>query len=82
MTAGPDKIPSLLMVGVIKPTPVQWLPILNHISHPYLQQIKAPTPEYKKKWDNRNLTIHQDVENADEETFNVIDEWSQKLIAK
>lgn len=53
-----------MIAGVIKPTPTQWLPVLSHIPPPQLRRINALTNEYKKIMDNRNLPIHQDIEDA------------------
>ncbi|XP_039299447.1 uncharacterized protein LOC120355186 [Nilaparvata lugens] len=52
--------------GVLKSTPVEWLPVLSHIPPPNLRRMNALTREYKKIQENRSLPIHEDIQDANQ----------------
>lgn len=53
-----------MIVDVIKATPTQLLPALSHIPPPKRRLMNALTNDYKKIMDNRNLPIHQVIDDA------------------
>lgn len=53
-----------MIAGVIKSTPTQWLPVLSDIPPPHLRRINLLTNEYKKILNNRELPIHNYIEDA------------------
>lgn len=49
--------------GTVKSTPCQWLPVLSNIPSPQYRRQKALVKEYCKLSSNRDLPIHKDIHN-------------------